>query len=56
MWGNGCKCDRMYRCGETAVSVTGCTGVGKRFKCDRMYRCGETAVCVTGCTGVGKRL
>ena len=49
-------CDRMYRCWETVVSVTGCTDMGKPLKCDRIYRCGETVVSVTGCTGVGKPL
>ena len=43
VWGNGCRYDSMYRCGETAVLMTVCTGVGKR-----LY--------VRLCTGVGKRL
>ena len=31
VWGND-KCGGMYRCGETAESVTGCIGVGKRLQ------------------------
>ena len=29
VWGNICMYDSMYRCGETAVWMAVCTGVGK---------------------------